>query len=175
MTTININLSNGAFIYSFGAQKGNQKASPRWCCIFTWRRHKYNMFSHHFQMTILNGWKIILKNWMRILFLTHQITIIALIFPRGFTYLENRIHLWALLFRSHNFLVWNMFLKCISKENENEYQITERGFSHNKPFYNNLFQFIHRCHIFGEPNPSLSPCFQQSGPIFMAGSFRNCL
>ena len=39
-------------------------------------------------------------------------------------------------------------------------------FSHNKPIYKNLFQFIHRCHIFGEPNPSLSPNFQQFCQIF---------
>ena len=41
-------------------------------------------------------------------------------------------------------------------------------FSHKKPFYEKIFHFIHRCHIFGEPNASLSPNFQQFGQMFMA-------
>ena len=40
--------------------------------------------------------------------------------------------------------------------------------AHNKPKKNNLSQFSYTCHIFGEPNPSLSPSFQQYGPIFVA-------
>ena len=39
-------------------------------------------------------------------------------------------------------------------------------FAHNKPIYKNLFHFIHRCHIFEGPNPSLNPSFQQFGQIF---------
>ena len=61
-----------------------------------------------------------------------------------------------------------MFLKYRSWENENEFQKPGRGFSPNKPIYKNLFHFIHRCHIFGEPNASLSPRFQQFGQIFRA-------
>ena len=41
-------------------------------------------------------------------------------------------------------------------------------FAHNKPIYKNAFQFMHRCHIFGEPNASLSPNFQQFGQMFRA-------
>ena len=43
-------------------------------------------------------------------------------------------------------------------------------FSQNKPIYKNLFHFIHRCHIFEGPNPSLSPSFQQFGQIFRANA-----
>ena len=40
--------------------------------------------------------------------------------------------------------------------------------AHNKTIYKNLFQFIHRCHIFEGPNPYLSLSFQQFGQIFRA-------
>ena len=44
-----------------------------------------------------------------------------------------------------------------------------RGFfAQKKPIYKNLFHFIHKSHIFGEPNPYLIPSFQQFGPIFVA-------
>ena len=118
------------------------------------------MFSHHFQMMILGNWRIILRNGWRIFFLTFQITITSLYFPTCVKYWENWIHLWALNFRSQNSPVWHMFLKYICQENENEYQINERFFSHNKPNKNNLSNFYYICHIFGESNPSLSPKFQ---------------
>ena len=41
-------------------------------------------------------------------------------------------------------------------------------FSQNKPIYKNLFRFIHKCHKFEGPNPSLSPSFQQFGKNFRA-------
>ena len=41
-------------------------------------------------------------------------------------------------------------------------------FAQNKPFYQNLFQFIHMCHIFEGTNPYMSPIFQQFGQIFRA-------
>ena len=104
LTTRHLNISNGTFRSAFGAHKGSQKFPTIWCCIFTRRRQKYGMFSHHFQMTILNGWKIILKNW-RLLFLTCERTIPSLSFPTSVTYLENRIHHWVLFFGSQNFPV----------------------------------------------------------------------
>ena len=62
------------------------------------------------------------------LFLTCQRTINSLIFSTGVTYWENQIHLWDLIFGSQNSPVWHMFLKYISRANENEFQKTERGF-----------------------------------------------
>ena len=103
LKTRHLKISNGTFISTFGAHKGCQKLPPRWCCIFTWRRQKYNMFIHHFQMAILNSWKIIFKKWRRLLFLTHQIMITSLIFPTSVTYWENQIHNRVLFFRFHMF------------------------------------------------------------------------
>ena len=52
----------------------------------------------------------------------------SLIFRTGVSYLENQIHLWALIFGSQNFPVWHMFLKYRSLENENEFQKNKRFF-----------------------------------------------
>ena len=40
--------------------------------------------------------------------------------------------------------------------------------SQKKTIYKNLFHFIHKFHIVGEPNASLSPNFQQFGQMFRA-------
>ena len=60
--------------------------------------------------------------------MTKKRTITSLSFPMGVTDWDNRVHLWALNYRSQNSSVWHMFLKYICRENENESQITERGF-----------------------------------------------
>ena len=59
-----------------------------------------------------------------------------------------------------------MFLKYRYLENGNEFQKLKRVFFSKKTIYKNLFQFIHKYHILGEPNESLSPSFQQFGQIF---------
>ena len=104
----------------------------------------FTVLSHHFQMMILSDWRIILRNGQRIFFLIHKISIASLIFPIGVTYWENQIHLRALIFGSHIFLFWHMFVKCRSGENENGYQGNERGFfSEQTDAQNHLSIYIH--------------------------------
>ena len=61
-----------------------------------------------------------------------------------------------------------MFWKYRYLEKGSKFQETERGFAKKTPIYKNIFPFIHRCHIFGEPNASLSPSFVQFGQMFRA-------
>ena len=111
---------------------------------------------------------MILQNSWRFLFLTCHRKINSLNFPTSIAYWENRIHIWALIFRSQNFLVLHMFLKYRYLENGNNFKKLREVFSQKERVHKNLFQFIHRYHIFGEPNASLSPIFQQFGQIFRA-------
>ena len=59
-----------------------------------------------------------------------------------------------------------MFLKYRSREDENEFQKTERDFFSEQANIQKPLSFLPRCHRFKGTNPSLSPSFQQFGQIF---------
>ena len=89
---------------------------------------EFPCLKHVFEIQMSGKWKWISNNWERLLLIIKQRTINYLQFLTGVTCLDNRIHLWALIFGSQNFPVWHMFLKYRCRANENESQRTERGF-----------------------------------------------
>jgi hypothetical protein len=73
----------------------------------------------------------------------------------------------------HSYCVESSFSNDDSERLEDHFENRLEDFVPNMSKKNKLFKFIHRCHKCGEPNPYLSPIVLQSGPIFVAGSFRN--